>query len=55
MINNFLPSSSEGSDISNLVMEGIDSFMLIGETSYGAFPRECIKILNRISMETEKY
>ncbi len=53
MISSIIPTSCEASDISNLVHQSVDCFILSGETSYGAYPVKSIETLEKICRETE--
>ncbi|EGR29902.1 pyruvate kinase, putative [Ichthyophthirius multifiliis] len=53
MVSSLLPSTCEVSEISNLVSDHIDGFILSGETSYGMYPIQTIQTLSRTCMETE--
>ena len=54
MINNRVPTRAEITDIANAVFEQADAIMLSGETSVGRYPVECVEVLNRVSMRTER-
>ncbi len=55
MIDSPLPTKAEISDITNAVMDGCAATMLSGETAIGAFPKDAIKVMRRITEETESY
>src|SRR6266513_2695891 len=54
MINNRVPTRAEITDVANAVFEQADAIMLSGETSVGRYPVECVEVLNRVSMRTER-
>src|SRR6266516_3520306 len=54
MIHNPLPTRAEITDVANAVFEQADAIMLSGETSVGAYPVECVRILNRVAVRIER-
>ncbi len=54
MIDNPRPTRAEVSDIANAIYSNTDAIMLSGETTYGAYPVEAVKIMNKIALEVEK-
>ena len=54
MINNRVPTRAEITDVANAVFEQVDAIMLSGETSVGRYPVECVEVLNRVAMRTER-
>jgi pyruvate kinase len=55
MMNNPIPTRAEVSDIFYAVREGAEYVMLSGETAVGLYPIECIKVMNKVIVEAEKY
>lgn len=55
MMNNPVPTRAEVSDIFYAVREGADYVMLSWETAIGAYPIECIQVMNKVIREAEKY
>ncbi|MCF7835322.1 pyruvate kinase [Candidatus Gracilibacteria bacterium] len=55
MISNPIPTRAEISDIFYAVLQGADYLMLSGETSIGKHPVKCVKIMNKVIAEAQKY
>ncbi|MFZ2150664.1 MAG: pyruvate kinase [Candidatus Absconditicoccaceae bacterium] len=55
MIINPIPTRAEISDIFYAVIQGADYLMLSGETSIGKHPIKCVKIMNKVIAEAQKY
>ena len=53
MIENPRPTRAEVNDIANAIYEGTDALMLSGETAYGNYPVEAIKMMSSIAHEVE--
>lgn len=54
MISSPRPTRAEISDIALGVFEGAEWLLLCGETAQGQYPAECVEIMHRTIMETEK-
>jgi pyruvate kinase len=54
MITNPLPTRAEITDVANAVFEQADALMLSGETTIGRYPVECVEVLRRVAVRTER-
>ena len=54
MITNRVPTRAEITDVANAVFEQADGIMLSGETTVGRYPVECVDVLNRVALRTER-
>jgi pyruvate kinase len=55
MIENARPTRAEVTDVAYAVNLGTDAIMLSGETAVGAFPVDAVRMMDRISRQTESY
>ncbi|WP_461638725.1 pyruvate kinase [Labilibaculum euxinus] len=54
MINNPRPTRAEVSDIANAIYNRTDAIMLSGETAYGDYPVDAVRVMKSVAIEVEK-
>jgi pyruvate kinase len=54
MIESPMPTRAEITDVANAAFEQADAIMLSGETTVGRYPVECVEVLDRIAVRTER-
>jgi pyruvate kinase len=54
MIQNYLPTRAEATDVANAILDGTDAVMLSAESAMGKFPVESVAMLARIAATVEE-
>jgi pyruvate kinase len=55
MVQHSLPTRAEVSDVSRAVRHGVDAVMLSAETAAGRYPVQAVRMMNRITRQTEAH
>ncbi len=55
MVQHSLPTRAEVSDVSRAVRHGVDAVMLSAETAAGRYPVQAVRMMNRITRQTESH
>ena len=55
MVDHYLPTRAEATDVANAILDGTDGVMLSEESALGKFPVEAVNMLARIAAATEPY
>jgi len=55
MISSPTPTRAEVTDVANAIIDGSDALMLSEETAVGKYPVESVRVLQKISQETERF
>lgn len=55
MVHNPMPTRAESTDVANAILDGTDAVMLSEETAIGKYPDGAVRMMVKISQNTEKY
>lgn len=54
MMNSPSPTRAEVTDVANAIFDGTDAVMLSEETAMGKYPIECVRVLDKVSLNAEE-
>jgi len=54
MVNNPSPTRAEVTDVANAILDGTDALMLSEETAIGKYAVDCVKVLEKVALVTER-
>jgi pyruvate kinase len=54
MVQNPIPTRAEITDVANAVYEQADALLLSSETAVGRYPADCVTVLDRVAVRTER-
>jgi pyruvate kinase len=54
MVSRATPTRAEVTDVANAILDGTDAVMLSEETATGAYPVECVEVMNKVALKAEE-